>query len=192
MAHDQLIKALEEETRRETEKIIGEAEADADAIVREAEEDAEKGRLERLESLKKELDKERAAAINRARANARGRLLAERSVIIEGIFREAQKKFQGLPKAEYRELIKCLYEELKKDWQADNANKGNRPLVHVNPADLDLIKDPEVEFVPDDSVSLGVVFISKDGRVRAENSFSSRLKKVGTGLIPELNRILFS
>jgi vacuolar-type H+-ATPase subunit E/Vma4 len=191
MAHEQLIKALEEETRRETERIIGEAEADADAIVREAEEDAEKGRLERLESLKKELDKERAAAINRARANARGRLLAERRKIIEGVFQKAQKKFQGLSKADYGELIKCLYKELKKDWQADNASKGNKPRVHINPSDTDLIKDPEVEFVPDDSVFLGVVFVSKDGRVRAENSFSSRLKKVRAGLIPELNRVLF-
>jgi vacuolar-type H+-ATPase subunit E/Vma4 len=191
MGQDQLIKAPEEETRRETERIITEAEADAEAIIREATEVAERERQERLGSFKKEFEKKKAAAINRARAGEGGRLLAERTGIIESVFEEALKRFEGLPEGEYGDIIRRFYRELKAEWQAEKANKGNKPRVHISPGDLDFIKDPDVEFVPDDKVSLGCVFVYKNGRVRAENTFSSRLKRARAGLIVELDRILF-
>jgi vacuolar-type H+-ATPase subunit E/Vma4 len=63
--------------------------------------------------------------------------------------------------------------------------------VHVNPGDAQLIDDPDVELVPDEEVSLGVVFVSRDGRVRLENTFSSRLKKARAEIVPKLNEMLF-
>jgi V/A-type H+-transporting ATPase subunit E len=191
MGQHELIKALEEETRRETERLMKEADAEAEAIVREAEQGAEKERQERLGAVKKELENERTVAINRASAGARGHLLAERRQIIEDVFREAVKKFGGLPKREYGDLVKALYRELKTEWNKEMVTKGNRPSVLINPSDLGVIKDPEVEFVPDEAVSHGVVFVSRNGKLRAENCFSSRLKKGRAEIVPGLKKILF-
>jgi vacuolar-type H+-ATPase subunit E/Vma4 len=191
MGQDALIKALEEETGREAERIIKEAASDAEAVLKEAEEQAERDRRERVEAFKKEFEKQRAAAINRASADARGLLLAERTGVMEDVFREATKSIEGLPRDRYSEFLKALYGELKKDWQTEKPDKGNSPLVHVNPGDAQLIDDPDVELVPDEEVSLGVVFVSRDGRVRLENTFSSRLKKARAEIVPRLNEMLF-
>ncbi len=191
MGQDALIKALEEETGREAERIIKEATSDAEAVLKEAEEQAKKDRRERVEAFKKEFEKERVAAINRASADARGLLLAERIGVMEEVFREATKTVEGLPRDRYSELLKGLYGELKKDWRTERPDKGNSPMVHLNPGDRDLIKEPDVELVPDKEVSLGVVFVSRDGRVRLENTFSSRLKKARVEIVPKLNEMLF-
>lgn len=191
MGQDALIKALEEESGKEAERIIKEAEAEAGTLLREAEEAAERERRERLEGFKKELEKKRAAAINRADANARGLLLAEKTRILEDIFTEARRTVEGLPKGRYAELVKGLYEELEKDWATERPDNKNGPIVHLNPADLDLLKEAGVEFVGDEAISLGLVFVSRDGRVRLENTFSSRLKRARTAILPRLKEMLF-
>lgn len=190
MGQDQLIKAVEEESRRESARIVKEAEAEAGEIISEAKKAVEKERLERLEGFRKELEKERIGVVNRSRAGARSRLLAERSGLIEEIFSEVVNRVEDLPQKKRLELVQSFYDEVKKTWQEDGENPGDKPRVHINPADLDLIKDPEVEFVPDAQVSLGVVFVSGDARLRAENTLSARLNRARGGLVPQLNRIL--
>lgn len=189
MGQEELIKTLIEENLRETRRIVEQAEAEAERLTAEARAEAQRHRSDRLATLKTELDKTRATQFNRARTSSTGMLLKVKSEIIEDLLEEAAQRFEALPGDEYAVYLNAFYEELSGDWKGVAGCSG--PEVHVNPGDVGHIKDPSANIVADPGVALGAVFTTSDGKIRAENTFRSRLDRGRRELMPRLKEILF-
>ena len=166
MAQDPLIAALEEDARGQAARIIEEA-----------------------EEARERLGKTRAAAVNGARTRAAGLKLAVRQELIQRAIDEAAKRFFSLNGEERSRLVARLYAELEREWA--RARSYEPPVVRVNPADLKLIEAGGAVVLPDESVAAGVVFTSADGRVRFENTVSSRMERAKKKMIPAINEMLF-
>lgn len=189
MPQDSLLKTLEEDAEAQSRSIIEEADESAASAITQAEAEAARIKEERLKELNLSIARERAAAINGARLRMNGLKLKVRHEIIEGVINEAIEKVRELPKDEYSDLFNKLYMELKRDWNRDRPN--DRPLAHINPDDMGIIKDPDAETVPDKDVRLGIVFTSKDGKVRYENTIPGRVARARAGLEAAVNKMLF-
>ncbi len=187
MAQDALLKAIEEDAYAQTDRIVSEAEEAAKSIVEDARNEVRKLREERLKSLALSMERRKASTINGARTRANGLKLSVRHEIIEGVLKEAEQSFRGLPNEEYSRLINNLYGELKNDWPFEAGNA----IALVNPNDAGLIKDGFAQVKPDAGVTLGVVFTSKDGRIRFENTVRSRIQKARSSLLTAINKTVF-
>lgn len=189
MPQDPLIAALEEDARSQASRIIEEAEEAREALLRQAREDAQREGEERLMDARERLRKERAARINAARTKATGVKLGVRQELITRAIDEARKRFFSLKGEDHSKLIAHLYGELERDWARARHNEA--PVVRVNPADVKLIRADGAIVEPDESIAAGVVFTSADGRVRFENTVSSRIERAKKDMIPAINEMLF-
>ena len=189
MAQDPLIAALEEDARNQASRIIEEAQEAREAILRQARGDAQREGEERLSEAKERLRKTRAARINTARTKTAGMKLGVRQELITRAIDEARKSFFSLKGADYSKLLSHLYGELERDWA--RARLDEAPVVRVNPADVGIIRADGAAVKPDESIAAGVVFESADGRVRFENTVSSRIERAKKNMIPAINEMLF-
>lgn len=188
MAEDTLIGALEDDARAQAARMLEEARQAADAILKEAFLEAERERDERTAALEQRVRGEKAAMLNGARTRASGKKLAVRHELMDRALREAEKRFSGLPLDEYERLIGQLFSELKREWEKERP--GDEPVVLVNPADAGFLKT-SFEVRPDEGVRLGVVFVSKDSRIRFDNTIPARIDKGRAVMVPAVNEMLF-
>lgn len=188
MPQDTLLLALEEDARNQARRIIEEAEEEAKKIIEGAEAEARSLRERRLAELSSALEKKKAYTLNTARTRAAGAGLRARHGLIDQVLRDTLERFRSMSGHEYSVVLNGLYEELKREWDASGED---RPIVLVNPADTGLLNDGYGEVRADKDVSLGVVFTSKDGKVRFDNTVPSRLRKSRAELMPLLDKLLF-
>lgn len=188
MAQDALIKAIEEDANAQCERILKEARHAADEIVRRAEEEALRAREEGVRGANSAVQRKRSSLVNKARTQAASVKIEARQEAIEEVFNETVKRFKEMPLDAYSIILNRLYEELCAVWPVLDAGP---PVALVNPRDAGLLGRYGVELSPDPQVSLGVVFISRDGRCRFDNTIDARIKKAKKRLTPELNKILF-
>ena len=184
MSEEELINALDREGRDEASRITDEARREAGAALDKAEIELNRLRKARLSELQKRLSKKRTALINKAHLKARSSLLTARYEVMEPLLDDAVKDIASSDR--YPVLFKEFFSELLKNWDEDSP-----PVVHVNPSDSGLIDASELRVVSDESVSLGVVFKSADGRVVFTNTLHSRLKRVRRRALSKAGKILF-
>ena len=185
---DALIIAIEQDALLQCERLLLDAEEAATEMLEAAGEQTSRESRARAASLSAALERKAASAVNTARTKAAGRLLSVRSEMAEEVLKRVEQGFKDLPRERYSALLNRFYSELKADWF--EAHEPSAHLVLINPADMGLVKDTEAEFKADDGVSLGVVFVSKDGRLRYENTVSSRIWKGRDALLPMVDGIL--
>lgn len=185
---DALIIAIEQDALLQCERLLLDAEEAATEMLEAAGEQTSRASRARAASLSAALERKAASAVNTARTKAAGRLLSVRSEMAEEVLKRVEQGFKDLPRERYSALLNRFYSELKADWF--EAHEPSAHLVLVNSADMGLVKDTEAEFKADDGVSLGVVFVSKDGRLRYENTVSSRIWKGRDILLPMVDGIL--
>jgi len=188
MPEDALIIAIEQDAELQCKRLLHEAQEAAEEMMKAAGDQVSRDSRARAASLSSALERKAASAVNTARTRGAGRLLTVRSEMAEEVLRRVEQGFKDLPREQYGALINRFYSELKADWF--EAHEPSAHLVLLNPADMGLIKDPEAEFKADEGVSLGVVFVSKDGRLRYENTVSSRIWKGRDALLPMVDGIL--
>lgn len=186
MAQDALLKAIEDDALAEKEAILKEAEDASVAIIEQARTEASAWKDERMSALRLSFAARRAVLTGSAKVRSQALKLKARHALIQEVLREAVNSFgeQG----GFDGLLNRFYAELKVEW--DLAGLPS-PVVLVNPADAGLITAEGVEVKTDKDVRLGVVFVSKDGKTRYENTVDSRLKKALKTLEPEIDRLLF-
>ncbi len=189
MGYAELIKAVEEEGRRERERILREAKKRAEQILEKARKEALKTRDTLIEKARRELKERENEAVNRARAEARKILLSAKLEILDEVFREAIERIRALPEDQYRAVIRGLFGELERDWQASGMKE--EPVVYVSAEDTRFLRDVKYRVVPAEGLVAGVVFESRDKRYRAENSLSGRLERLRPELLVSLKHILF-
>jgi len=189
MAQDALLKAIEEDARAQAERIIEESEEAARGIVKDAEDEVSGIRAERLAALAQRLERRKASLLNGARINTGALKLRARLDVIERVLALTEERARGTTREEYGTLLNRFYEELEKKWLEEAETEP--PIVLVNPEDAGLLDGRGVEIKPDPGVSIGVVFTSRDGRKRYENTVSSRIRKARGEMVMEIDRLIF-
>ncbi len=189
MGYAELIKAVEEEGRRERERILQEARKTAEEILQKARKEALKTKDALLEKARAELEGRESEAINQARAEAKKMVLAAEQGILDEVFEKAIGRIRGLPTDDYGAIIKGLFDELHRDWQTSGMEED--PVVYVAEEDARFLKGVAYDVVPTKEVAAGVVFESRDKRYRAENTLGSRLERLRPALLVALKGILF-
>lgn len=188
MARDALLKAIEDDARAQSEAIVKEALDAASAIISGAEAQTTAIIEDRRASFKTELDGKRASILNGARVSARSVRLAQRWAAIDHAFELALSRFKEMPRPEYGELLGRFHDELARAWDAALAGE---PIVLINPQDVQLLGRVGATVRPDDTVSLGVVFVSADGRIRFENTVPSRMSRLRKPAVIRIYETLF-
>lgn len=189
MSQEELLKALEEDARRERNSLLRDAEAEAGTIRSEALEELKRLKEADLLKFKVSLSAEIAKATNDARAYSNGIISAARDAAIARVREKVEDEFKRLPlRDDYPEILRKLFmEALESIGEA-------KPVVFVPERDLpifrkmDILKDRDVRPVNMDS---GVMVTSEDGRVKITNTIRTRLAKAMPELNVEIRRVLW-
>ena len=190
MSQEELLKALEEDARRERNSLLSDAEAEAGTIRSEALEELKRLKEEDLLKFKVSLSAEIAKATNDARAYSNGIISAARNAAIAAVREKVEDEFKRLPlRDDYPEILrKLLMEALDSIGEV-------KTIVFVPESDLpifrkmDTLKDRDVRPVNMDS---GVMVTSEDGRVKITNTIRTRLAKAMPELNVEIRRVLWN
>ena len=190
MSQEELLKALEEDARRERNSLLRDAEAAAGTIRSEALEELKRLKEEDLLKFKVSLSAEIAKATNDARAYSNGIISAARNAAIAMVREKVEDEFKRLPQRDdYPEILGKLFME------ALDSIGEVKTIVFVPESDLsifrkmDTLKDRDVRPVNMDS---GVMVTSEDGRVKITNTIRTRLAKAMPELNVEIRRVLWN
>jgi V/A-type H+-transporting ATPase subunit E len=195
------------EAQQVTDKILADANAEAEKIGKQAQEDqaAEHAKQnERLEQFKKQTDvlAEKAAKDKKlhllaaARMNIGKELLAEKRRIIDKVFDQAQKQLQELSDDDYRKLCTKLMLSAVETGDEEVIVDKNETRI-----DLDFIKNVNRELGPgykgnlrlaNEKQDLGGGFILRRGKIKSNVSFEVLLDQARKQLEIELAKDLFS
>ena len=190
MSQEELLKALEEDARRERNSLLSDAEAEAGTIRSEALEELKRLKEADLLKLKVSLSAKIAKATNDARAYSNGIISAARNDAIARVREKVEDEFKRLPlRDDYPEILRKLFTE------ALDSIGEVKTVVFVPERDLpifrkmDILKDRDVRPVNMDS---GVMVTSEDGRVKITNTAITRLSKAMPELNVEIRRVLWN
>lgn len=196
MGEKELLKALEDDARRECNAIIENTLAEADAIIKTAIEEMEKKKKEGLETIKACMQMERTRRLADARLYAREAILKERQAGINRVLEKTRDRLGDIQKVrDYPVVLERLLKEALAEW--NGSMKGRDAQVIAAKRDIPLLKkirasDNNYEIVPDEAeaVSSGVVIASKDRRFRITNTFLSRLERAKGELVSVIDKAL--
>jgi V/A-type H+-transporting ATPase subunit E len=188
------------------EKILADANAEAEKIKKEAEEkeSAEKDKLnEQLKEYKEQTEilaqkageDEKSHILAAARMDITKELLAEKRKILDEVFEQARKKLREMPDEEYRALIKKLLvdtvetgdEEVVLDTNEKRIDHGF--IKHIN-RELGSGKKGELK-LSDEKQDIGAGFILKRGKIKTNVSIGVLLDQARKELEIELAKELF-
>ena len=196
MGEKELLKALEDDTRRECNAIIENTLAEADAIIKTAIEEMEKKKKEGLETIKACMQMERTRRLADARLYAREAILKERQAGINRVLEKTRDRLGDIQKnRDYPVVLERLLKEALAEW--NGSMKGRDAQVIAAKRDIPLLKkirasDNNYEIVPDEAeaVPSGVVIASKDRRFRITNTLLSRLERAKGELVSVIDKAL--
>src|SRR3972149_5120077 len=196
MGEKELLKALEDDARRECNAIIENTLAEADAIIKTAIEEMEKKKKEGLETIKACMQMERTRRLADARLYAREAILKERQAGINRGLEKTRDRLGDIQKVrDYPVVLERLLKEALAEW--NGSMKGRDAQVIAAKRDIPLLKkirasDNNYEIVPDEAeaVSSGVVIASKDRRFRITNTLISRLERAKGELVSVIDKAL--
>lgn len=192
MTQDALLKAIEDDALAEKAVLLKEAEDAVSAIMQQARAESTAWKEKRIALVKDSLANKKAGFIGTARVKAGALKLRLRRALAKEVLEETVKLLEAAQKSERETLMNRFYNELKAEWVKAGLADGDTPTALVNPLDVGLIKADGIELKGDDGIGFGVVFISKDGKTRFENSISGRMKRAAKALEVEVDRILFN
>lgn len=196
MGEKELLKALEDDARRECDAIIENTLAEADAIIKTAIEEMEKKKKQGLETIKACMQMERTRRLADARLYAREAILKERQAGINRVLEKTRDRLGDIQKnRDYPVVLERLLKEALAEW--NGSMKGRDAQVIAAKRDIPLLKkirasDDNYEIVPDEAeaVSSGVVIASKDRRFRITNTLLSRLERAKGELVSVIDKAL--
>lgn len=195
MSEKELLKALEEDAKRECTAILENARQEADAITKAAIEDQERLMKEKFENTKLHMHSERTRMMANARLYANEATLKERNLVLSRVFDIVYDKIDGLRSAkDYPKIFEKLLREALDTWHI--YMKGEKGVIRVAKEDAPLLKgfkDANYEIIDEEgNMSPGVIIISKDKRYSILNTLHSRLGKARPEIVSMIDKILFN
>jgi V/A-type H+-transporting ATPase subunit E len=189
------------------EKILADANAEADKIRKEAEEKeaAEKAKLtEQLDEYQKQTEilakkageDEKSHILAAARMDIAKEFLAEKRKILDEVFEQAHQQLQNLPDEEYRALIKKLVLDAVETGDEEvvidtNEKRIDREFIKKINSELGSSKKGDLK-LSDQKQDIGAGFILKRGKIKTNVSIDVLLDQARKELEIELAKELFS
>jgi vacuolar-type H+-ATPase subunit E/Vma4 len=196
MSEKELLKALEQDARREYAAIIEEAEKEADTILKAAAEEANGLRQKEFEKAKKSIEFQKVGMLANARLYAKELILKERQLAINKVLDMAYNRLQEMRHdKDYPDILKRLFKEAADKWLT--YMQDEKAAVVASKKDIAILADLNnasgFEFIPYQTENMppGVVIMSKDKRYRVINTLHSRLERAKIELTSMIDRILF-
>lgn len=195
MSEKELLKALEEDTRRECAFIIENAQKEAVGIIKKAVEELEKVKRERLEQVKVSLQEEKIKRLADARLYANEVILRQRQLAVTKVFELAAERLNEMRKGkDYPDMLKRLCKEALDGWH--DSMKGEKALIMVLKQDASYLNNTSnCEIVSDETGDMppgGVVIMSRDKRFKIINTLHSRLEKKRPEIVSMIDKMLFA
>ncbi|MHB8481955.1 MAG: V-type ATP synthase subunit E [Nitrospiria bacterium] len=196
MGYQVLIETLLKEGKRKSQEIVEKGRLESEAILLEAREKARLFEQERLKEVQKDLLARKTRFLNEAYLEGRRILLEARHEILNGVFEMAVKRLETWLKdsagdERLRIFWKRRVEEALQDPQ-------RIPLKAFLPGDgfkeLEVIfkeKGIPCEKMKDPDLWCGFKLALDEGKVEVINSYFSRMGKIRTDLIIDLQSLLF-
>jgi V/A-type H+-transporting ATPase subunit E len=192
MSYNELINAIERDALRGRQKILEDAKAEADNIIRNAEKEIERLRSEKIEEIKDSISRERVRVISRAKSELRILLLSARKEILSKLFIEAEERIHKLKREKsYSDiLIKLIKEAVEKGREELGADEL---IAYVSEDDIPLLKNnlKGIQINTNQDIDEGVIVASADDKFRLVNTLKSRLERAKMNMLPLLNQVLF-
>lgn len=193
MSEKGLLKAIEDDTRRECASIIENAQKEAEGIIKKATEELEKVKRERLEQAKASLQEEKIKRLADARLYVNEVILRQRQLAVTKVFECVVERLNELRKEkDYPDILKRLYKEAMDGWH--DSMKDEKTLVMVSKQDVSYLNNISgCEIVSDETGDMlhGVVIMSMDKRFKIINTLHSRLEKKKPELVSMIDSTLF-
>ncbi len=133
---DKLLEKIERDARREEERILLEAQEQAEAVRKKAEEEARREAESIARRYREQAEAERLRVISQTRLESRIRVLSAKEELVEEVFREAVSSFMELPEERYRDWLKNIIKA--------HAMSGNEEVVAA-PYDRDILEGSLLE-----------------------------------------------
>lgn len=196
MSEKELLKALEQDARRECAAIIEEAEKEAGAILKAAAEEADGLRQKEFEKAKISIELQKARMLANARLCASELILKQRRLAIDKVLDIARDRLQNLRQdKDYTDILKSLFKEAADEWLTHM--KDEKAAVAALKEDIAILAKLNnalgFELIPCqmENMRQGVVIMSKDKRYKIVNTLESRLEKARLELVPMIDKALF-
>lgn len=189
-------RAIDEEGRKEAEKILTQAQAEADRIMAEAQRQAEKKFQEQILAERGKAHVEARRVVDSAELEARKRIIAFREQVIKEIFSALGQRLKNIGnQPEYPDLLLVTIRE------GIDALPGKEFVVEVRQEDVERIRrkietlgkehSVKIELKASPSITGGSRIYTGDQRVLYDNSFSARLKRREDEIRKEIWRKIF-
>jgi V/A-type H+-transporting ATPase subunit E len=192
MSYNELINAIERDALRGRQKILEDAKAEADNIIRNAEKEIKRLRSEKIEEIKDSISRERVRVISRAKSELRILLLSAKKEILSKLFIEAEERIHKLKREKsYSDiLIKLIKEAVEKGREELGADEL---IAYVSEDDIPLLKNnlKGIQINTNQDIDEGVIVASADDKFRLVNTLKSRLERAKMNMLPLLNQVLF-
>jgi vacuolar-type H+-ATPase subunit E/Vma4 len=196
MGHEELIETLLKEGENKCREVMEKARAESEATLLEARERAGQLGQTSREEFQKEIQARRARIFSQARIEGRGILLRAKHEVLDQVFARAEERLRARLKragggdTDRRFWIRRVEESLPKSRPA-----GIKALLHeAAPDDLEGVlrqRGVACERVTDPELWFGFRLVSTEGEVVVTNSYRSRLEKIRSDLMVDLNTLLF-
>ncbi|MBI5328974.1 MAG: hypothetical protein HZB80_11915 [Deltaproteobacteria bacterium] len=196
MSEKELLKALEQDAKREYAGIIEEAEKEADAVLKTAVEEADGLRQKEFEKARISVELQKLETLANVRLYAKELTLKERQFAISKVFDAAYNRLQGLRhNKDYPDILKRFFKEAADKWLIHM--RDAKAAVLASKKDIailsDLNNDYGFELIPNpiENMPTGVVIMSKDKKYKMANTLDLRLEKAKAELVSMIDKMLF-
>ncbi|MDD5370952.1 MAG: V-type ATP synthase subunit E family protein [Anaerolineaceae bacterium] len=193
---DMLSRAVANEAHEESEKMLAQARAKADAVRQRAEEEAAMQRKEILERAHQDAERIRGQAIATTQLKARTLQLEQREKLLNAVFEKAHKQLPTVQQwTEYPQIANQLLKEALQNLESASA------VVHADAATQRILKGQvlteisqemhrKVELGEPLSQGTGVIAQSENGHMHYDNTLETRLARMQNSLRSPVYRLL--
>jgi len=179
MAYEDLIESIESAADEKKQEVLRDAEREVEAILREAETESSAIHAQYLEKAKRDL----ALESNRQKFLAKQEVKQKVSVVRRQLIDDAfTRSFQAVSDIRSAASYPSLYEQLIHEVVL--ALAGEKLVLHIDPKDAALcsgiLKNRNIscEITEELTTIGGLCGTSADGKIKADNTLESRLKKI--------------
>lgn len=187
----ELLKKIDEEGKRQAQRILDEAEAKAQQRLAEAEQQIQAWHEEHLKHARQEIESEKRLILSRARARARETVLRAKGQAAERLFEQLSRDVAGLRSdpAKYRVFLAHCLKETEREIPG--------PLVlQIDPQDEGLVREllkSTPHTIGDKIKTLGgFVVTNQRGDLLIDNRLETRIANLRQHYRPELSQALFN
>lgn len=197
MSVEKIVEKILEDARAEAQAILKGAEREASRIVADGEVEGDRVRRSVLKEAREEAERRCQQVLAEARIKARQRVLAVRRRAVDRVFEEALRRLQGLPPRRYVEVLKRLILEAAETGREEivlsREDRAQLPPSFLDELNEELRKQgkPGELRLSEDARSLGGGAVLRGSRVEINASFPVLIERARERLEIDVAKVLF-